>query len=188
MNPLLWGLPTSQRWYTLEHIKTVVEISAYAAVLAFFIYKVLAGYVVTGLSVKVACDRARSANPANDHLSICAAAKKGKTGTLRLHDAQARITVVGAAPQIVELVGIERQKIGRGAKRWHVKTRRKIVWETAKHPFLNLTPGDEGQFSIACEVPRNLPATVEVVILGTRLLSPKRSQWRSTTVSLPNLS
>jgi hypothetical protein len=121
MNRFLWDLSTSQSWYTLEHTKTLAEIGAYVAALVFFIYKVLAGYLITGLSLKVTCNRVHSDNPANDHLSISATAKKGKTGTLRLHDAQARITVAGAAPQILELDGIERLTFKPDTTKWSGK-------------------------------------------------------------------
>ena len=184
MNPFSWDFSRSQSRYTLEHIKALMEIGAYVAALVFFIYKVLTGYLITGLSLKVECVRVHSDDPACDQLSITATAKKGKTGTLRLHDAQARVTVVGHAPQILDLAGIERLTFKPDITKWPGKTRRKISWKRAKHPFLNLAPGDEGQFSTACEVPRNLPATVEVVILCRRLLGLRRSQWRSSTVSL----
>jgi hypothetical protein len=186
MAPFLCYFPVSRGWWTLENARTLAEICAYAAALVFFIYKALAGYLVTDLRLKVECKRTHTDDPTTDRLSISATAKKGQKGLLKLHDAQARVSVVGTVPQILELTGIERLTFCKDTDKWPGKTRRKIVWQTAtKNPFLNLAPGDEGQFSCACEITRSLAATVEVVILGRRLLSCKRGQWRSSVVSLP---
>lgn len=187
MVPLLWSssLSASQSWFTLDHIKSLVELGAYAAALAFFAYKALAGYFITGLSLSVGCTRVRTDHLDKDFLCICATLKKSETGSLALHDAQVRITVVGSTPQTLDLVGIERLTFGPDDSKWPGTTRRAIRWTTARHPFLKLAPADEAQFSAASEVPSDLPATVEVVVLGRRLLSWKRSQWRSSLVSLP---
>jgi hypothetical protein len=176
---------------TLDHTKTVIEILAYGAALAFFLYKAIAGYLITQMALTIACKRAHATTPGDDHLAVVATLKKGKTGTLRLHDAQARLTLPTGSLPPIELIGIERltfvkDKLKWPNLRWTKPTRRKIEWRLAeKNAFLNLAPGDQAQFSCRVVVPSNVPVIVEVAVLGQRLGSRYRSQWRASTVSLP---
>jgi len=190
MGPFFHVVPACQCWWTLDRIKTLAEIAAYGAALVFFIYKACAGYLITELSLTIVCIRAHcSSDTQRDDLCAAATVKKGEKGTLRLHDAQARVTEVRAnpaPPTILDLIGVERLSFQPDRTKWPKKTRKKINWKLSESkPFLNLAPGDEGQFSCACQVSRTAPAVVEVVILGRRLLSLRRGQWRSSSVSLP---
>ena len=181
--------PSSQT--TLDHTKAVVEILAYAAALVFFLYKAIAGYLVTQMGLAIACKRVHSTTAGNDHLAVVATLKKGKTGTLRLHDAQARFTIPTGSLPPIELIGVERltfakDKLKWPGLRWTKPTRRKIEWRLAqKSAFLNLAPGDQAQFSCTNLVPSDAPVEVEVVVLGQRFGSVYRGQWRASTVSLP---
>jgi hypothetical protein len=170
---------------TFDHAKTVIEILAYGAALVFFLYKAIAGYLITQMGLTIACKRAHSTTAGNDHLAVVATLKKGKTGTLRLHDAQARLTLPTGSLPPIELIGVERLTFVVDRVKWPGTTRRKIEWRLASNPFLNLAPGDQGQFSCSTVVPSDAPVKVEVVVLGQRLRSLVRSQWRASTVSLP---
>ena len=187
-----------QSWWTIDYLKTLFEMAALVAALLFFIYKVIAGYLITGMALTISCKRAHG-SPGHDHLAVVATLKKGKTGTLRLHDARARIISFGTAPhipprtQIKEMIGVERLAFVKDKPKWPwIKTiwswniRRKIDWAVSKsNQFLNLAPGDQAQFACVCDVPSSEPATVEVVVLAWRWFSVKKSQWRSSTISLP---
>lgn len=174
-------------WWTIEHVKTLFEVAAYVAALIFFVYKAGTGYMITEMALTISCKRARCSR-SDDHLAVVATLKKGKKGTLRLHDAQARIISLGAPPhtQIEDLISVERLTFRKDSTKWPWKTRRKIAWTTSrKKPFLNLAPGDQAQFACTCVVPATAPASVEVVVLAWRWFSLKRSQWRSSAISLP---
>ncbi len=170
---------------TLDHTKTVIEILAYGAALVFFLYKAIAGYLITQMGLTIACKRAHSITAGNDHLAVVATLKKGKTGTLRLHDAQARLTLPTGSLPLIELIGVERLTFVKDKLKWPGTTRRKIEWRLASNPLLNLAPGDQAQFSCSTLVPSDAPVKVEVVVLGQRWGSKYRSQWRASTVSLP---
>lgn len=176
---------------TLDHTKTVIEILAYGAALAFFLYKAIAGYLITQMGLTIACKRAHSTAAGTDHLAAVATLKKGKTGTLRLHDAQARLTLPTGSLPPIELIGVERLTFVKDKLKWPnlrrtKPTRRKIEWRLAeKNAFLNLAPGDQTQFSCSTVVPSDVAVKVEVVVLGQRWGSIKRSQWRASTISLP---
>jgi hypothetical protein len=163
------------------------EIAAYTAAFIFFVYKVVVGNLITQMALTISCKRARS-SPADDHLAVVATLKKGKTGTIELHDVQARITSLGTPPQTwtMDLVGVERLTFRTDIVKWPGKSRKRIDWTTStSNPFLNLAPGDQAQFACTQVIPRNVPATVEVVVLAHRWSSEFRSQWRSSSISLP---
>jgi hypothetical protein len=80
-----------------------------------------------------------------------------------------------------KLIGIERLSFARlyGA----LQVRFHAVSSSA--PVINLAPGDNVQLATLYEISENEPYIIEVALLGKAWLSPKKSMWRASSVSLP---
>ena len=76
---------------TLSVVTEVVQIAAWISAALFFGYKVISGYFVCNLSLKVECDRRQVAEDDQDYLAVTMTADKGERGTIELLDA--RVTV-----------------------------------------------------------------------------------------------
>jgi hypothetical protein len=141
---------------------TATEVAACAA--AFFAYKAIAGYFYVQMSLSVSSDRVRT-HPDKDILVVVAKLKKGDRGSVRLHDAQARITYDGQS-QAVSFVGIHRLSVT--TDRTTKGERRVVRWDklSESQPLLRLPPDEETEFSCHAEVPKDAICVVEVTILG----------------------
>ena len=157
--------------------KAWAEIIAYASAAGYFLYRLSRGYFFPNLSVDVSCDRKRSPKDGYDYLSINISIEKGDHGAVNLHDVQYRID--GGEPSTLK--GVDRLSFKKTDT-----TRRAVVWKTSrKSPRLNFSPGERAHFSTWCEVAGADPHVVEVAVLGFQHFGTKTSQWRSSTVSLP---
>jgi hypothetical protein len=167
---------------TAQALKDFAQFIALSAAALFFFYKLLNGYLFPELTLRISCTRQASKTPARDALSVVVFLKKGPNGALTLHDAAARVTCP-AGGQICEtkrLEGFRRLS----SKRCAASTMA-ITWQDATSvPCLNIAPGDETHFATVFDVPAEVVCIVEVAILGRRLFSPARSQWRASEVSL----
>jgi hypothetical protein len=165
--------------------RKLAEILALLAAAVFFMYKAVTGYLITNMSIELQCFRQPIPHKAEDYLHVIMTLTKGDKGTVRIHDAQARMHIEGEEHRTVSFSGASRlsfiTKTVEGFKR-HV-----INWDTRseKNPFLNLSPGEKAQFSCFAEVPRHSLCTVEVAVLGNHVASWKMGQWRASFVSLP---
>lgn len=166
-----------------EALKVWAETVAYISGGAFLLYKVLSGYFITDLSVKIACERF-SHQQGREDLAVTAVLKKGEKGTIRIHDARIRVSdQTGTLLHERQMIGIDRlsfttDNLGRMSIAFDRISR--------KTPWLSLPPGDETQFAGLCDIPAALPCLVEVVILGRKLWGGKTAQWRASAVSFPN--
>jgi len=167
-----------------ETLKAWAETIAYASGGVFLIYKVLAGYFITDVSLTISSVRAPR-EQGHDYLSVTASLKKGDKGTIRIHDARVRIT-----QQMSDNVVDEQRMIGidRLSYTTDQTGRLRIDFSKASKtaPWLSLPPGDETQFVALCDVPNTLPCSIEVVILGCRLWGGRTGQWRASAISFPN--
>jgi len=175
-----------------ETLKLWAEMIAYGSGGAFLIYKVLSGYFITDLSVKVSCERlpqtprgavGESTIGQGDEVLLAATAilKKGDKGTIRIHDAKVRISDdAGKVLDEQRMIGIDRLSFTTNDDRMEIDFDR-----LSKTPWLSLPPGDETQFVGLCRVPSGQPCLVEFVILGRKLWGGKTAQWRASTVSFP---
>jgi len=155
------------------------QLAAWLAALFFFGYKLLTGYLITDMSVKIACER-KHKNEKMDYLAIAVTIKKGERGGVQIHDGQAWVrSLPGVTP--VELIGIRRMDQSDPAPR------ATIQW-TERDSRLNLPPGDEMQFAALLEVPCCQAFVVETAILAKKLwrIRNKVGQWRACVVSLPH--
>jgi hypothetical protein len=163
-----------------ETLKVWAETIAYGSGGVFLIYKVLSGYFIADLSLKVSCERFATGQ-GMEILAASAILKKGDKGTIRIHDAKVRISDdAGNVFAVQRMTGIDRLSFETE------KDRMKILFNSvSKTPWLSLPPGDETQFVGLCRVPSGQLCLVEFVILGRKLWGGKTAQWRASTVSLP---
>ena len=162
-----------------DAFKVWAEFVAYSSAGAFLIYKVLSGYFITDLSMKISCERFTRA-PGTDYVAVTAILKKGDKGTIRIHDARVRITSDGKVVDEQEMKGVDRLSFTTDPD-----DRKRINFDRlAKKKWLSLPPGDETQFAGLCSAPQEVPCLVEVVILGRKLWGGKVAQWRGSAVSL----
>jgi hypothetical protein len=174
--------------FTLEWLRTHGEVAkvwaecfAYVSGGAFLIYKVLSGYFLTDLSLKISCERFTLAGV--DNLSVTATVKKGDKGAIRIHDARVRITdAVGTILHEKALIGTNRLSFNTDDSARMTAT----FHRDSKTPWLSLPPGDKTQFAAHFDVPLGIACLVEVVILGKKLWwGGKAAQWRASAVSFP---
>lgn len=158
---------------------------AYLAAGIFFLYKMLAGYFMTNLSVTLTTARQHLTSE-RDHLAVSVELAKGDRGTVRLHDCQVRISWKGDPPIIKPLIGTDRRS--KNTERFAEKLKRNVVnWDkrSVTQPFLHLTAGESSQFATYAEVPANAICEVEVAILAMRRTGVRVGQWRASAISLP---
>jgi hypothetical protein len=175
--------------FTLNCLRTVGETAkvwaeciAYGSAGSFLIYKVLSGYFITDLSLKISCERFTSAD--TESLSVTASLKKGEKGTIRIHDARVRLTdAVGAALHEKTMIGIHRLSFNTEASNRLIAT----FHRDSRTAWLSLPPGDETQFAAHFDVPPGTTCLVEVVILGKKLWGVKAAQWRASAVCFPKV-
>jgi hypothetical protein len=173
--------------FTLEYLRTHGEVAkvwaecfAYVSAGAFLIYKVLSGYFITDLSLKICCERFTPADV--DNLSVTATLKKGEKAAIRIHDARVRISnAVGTILHEKALIGTHRLSFNTDASARITAT----FHRDSKTPWLSLPPGDETQFAAHFDVPLGTVCLVEVVILGKKPWGGKAAQWRASAVSFP---
>ena len=90
-----------------EVVKIWSECIAYLSGGSFLIYKVLSGYFITDLSLKLQCERLTSET--GDSIAVTATLKKGDKGTIRIHDVRVRLTTVdGQIMSEKSMIGVQR--------------------------------------------------------------------------------
>lgn len=164
-----------------ETLKVWAQIIAYGSGGLFLIYKVVSGYFICDLSLKVSCER--FSNGEKDQLAVTAAIKKGENGAVQVHDARIRVTdQSGAFVDARPMIGTERLSFNTDG---HGRMMIEFDRTSSESPFLNLPPGDETQLCGLCTISPALPYIIEVVILGRKVWVGKTAQWRASAVSFP---
>jgi hypothetical protein len=94
----------------MASIKTLVEIFAFFSAGLFFTYKAIAGYFTYNVLLSLKVDRyPHQTNEILDNLVVLVLLEKGDSGTIAIHDAQARISYSPhESPKIISLIGIDR--------------------------------------------------------------------------------
>jgi hypothetical protein len=161
--------------------KVWAEFIAYGSAGVFLIYKILSGYFITDLSLKIGCERLIAQD--TDDLSVTAYLRKGEKGTIRIHDARARLSdVSGNVLGEKAMIGVNRLSYKTDASAGMNVT----FDRNARTPWLSLPPGDDTQFAVHFRVPSPAMAcVVEVVILGRKLWGGRVAQWRASAISFP---
>lgn len=178
----------------------LAEIFALLSAALFFGYKVFTGYFRINLSVAVVCHRQKLDGTNMDVLVITALLERGAEGSLRLHNAQVKITTSGRA-DCFDFPGIRRSAYsdetennddfgpGGGVR---------INWEEnhSESPYICMTPKEKTELALFCEVTSGEVCRDEVAIAGRKVLSrynilrralpsPRMAQWKASAISLP---
>lgn len=154
----------------------------------FFLWKYRHGYHIIGLKVSTKLERTEISEN-DDVIIVTTVLKKGDTGSLSLHDMQARFSW-DSHSNCIQFVGIKRLSYATETSPAAENSRTVIDWSniSTSAPFLNLAPGDEVEFACHCEVPKKSICVVEVAALGVKAGTQWKCQWRSSAVSPPSLT
>lgn len=168
---------------TPENVKAIAETAALCSAAIYFIYKAVYGYLYVEMSLSLAVERAHK-DDYTDWVIVMAKIKKGCRGSVRIHDAQARITY-GSATQCVQFVGFHR--LSYTTELMGKTKRKKINWTQMSRsaPLLRLPPNEETEFSCYAEVPHDAICTIEAAILGQERSWFGIGQWRASHISEP---
>jgi|ERR1051325_3588399 hypothetical protein len=168
---------------TPEQVKDIAETIALASAAGFFIYKAVSGYLYVDMSLAVSSQRS-SANQDEDLLAITAHLKKGSRGSVRIHDAQARVTFDGGQ-QTMPFAGFHR--LSYTTDRTGSVDRKVLDWSkrSETQPLLRLPPDEATEFSCCFRVPKHVICVVEVAVLGRERSWFRLGQWRASHVSTP---
>src|SRR5262245_32087519 len=172
-----------ERKKVAETVKDWGQMAAWIAAALFFGYKIVSGYFITNLALKIEARRMPKPDKADeDYLAITASLVGGSNGVIRIHDIQGRVIPsrdslfhpwpsTGARPVpkatlipqppggVGKLVGFERLSTYESKtplSRWTV------MWDRPANHLLNVSTGDACQFAAWTEVPSDCPCTVEV--------------------------
>lgn len=171
-----------QSFVDLDTLESVAKILAFLGAAAFFCFKAITGYLWIDLSLALDCQRASQSDGERDFLTVNLLLNKGPNSGLTLHSLQARI-LYDKEIQFRDFGHIKRSTV-----RDQCSSVKPEDWLTVdkKSPFLKLIPNEETQFSLVCELPSNLAAIVEVIVVGKRTrLGRSYGQWKTSCVSLP---
>lgn len=152
---------------------------ALAAAGAFFVWKLMTGWLFINLKVGLKLDRVRK-DPHIDYLGITLSLEKGPTDSVWLKHIEARV-ICAIAPKE------QRIDMSSETRRLHVHAKR-LVWDQVESAgrSIALSPGEATTIARFAEVPAQHPVHVEVLIFGDRTLWRHRGfQWRASAVSLP---
>ena len=170
--------------WTLSNVKTFFEIAAYLAAAFFFLYKVVSGYLITNMSVRIGCNR-QSLEGTSDLLAVTLTLLKGNLGSVRIHDVVVRSNVC----RIPEMTDFRKQlwRLGYKTNTQEAGHPLKILLDTRSisSPFINLGPGEETQFASYSMVPKTEVCHIDAVLVGRRIYGRAVCQWRISTVSFP---
>ncbi len=157
--------------YTETHLKELLVIAA----AGFFLWKVLAGWLVVNVQISIEAERQVGPNK-QDWLAFKILLKKGNIDTLQIKDIQARVKYEeNSLPVTKEFQFDEIHKL--------IAKEDNVVWgelHTSKN--ISLSPGESFHLGRYLEVPTGVPVIIEAVLHGDRALWWKGFQWRVSTV------
>lgn len=170
---------------TAEIIKNYAQALVWIAGGLFFAYKTFSGQNIVGMSLTVTATRHPVPQSADDYLAIMVTLTGGERGTIRLHDAQARLVPehAGEEPVKFDLTRLNHtweEDPGRGVVRWNATNPRERL--------LNLAPKESTQLTSYCTVRAERACRIDVVVLGMRRSGLQMGQWRASCFSPPRVA
>jgi hypothetical protein len=170
--------------HSKDHFKIRVDILTVIAVGVFFAYRFFTGWMSANMDIVIEPSRAHL-NDQEDYLAVIVRLERGEYGSVKLGDAQVRITYVDSteSPTVLPLVGTERLADSGG----------KLDWKPSPDkPLLILHAKEKSEFAAALKVPRKTACMIEIAVSTYRRLDDIEWLWgfrwgqrRSSTVSLP---
>lgn len=165
-----------------EQLSSLAQVFALVSAGAFFIVKLVHGYLIVDLSVKASVERI-SRGDGQDYLKLCVELAKGSRATLVLHDVSASLS----HDQQDDEVTIVFHGVGRLSYTTENQKRKRVNWSktSQQNPLLQLAPDETARFESFAIVPSNAECLIDVRVLGRRKYGRRFGQWVSTVVSVP---
>lgn len=159
-------------------MQAIFTISAIIATAGFFIWKIIAGWLIINLEISLEATR-QIKNNDDDWLSIKLLLKKGSTDGLWLKDIAVRICDLerNQINEIIEFEEIHALKIENEKVKWGSSAFKKRKYTIA--------PEEIFQFGRIVTVPAEKPLIMEAAVFGRRTFWRKGFQWRASVASLP---
>lgn len=157
---------------------TLTAVAAFSASV-FFIWQIVAGWLVVNVEVSIITER-QAIDDSKDWLAFKIVFRKGKTDTLQIKDIKARVrTQDGAIVQGGEFSFDEIHKLNAPDNI--------VDWNKFNTDKKNISLSPEESFHVGryTQVPSGVPLIVEMVLHGTRTFWGRGFQWRASVVSLP---
>lgn len=179
--------------HDLEKLETLFKIVALFAAFYFFSYKLITGWLIINLSIKLETERQHK-DETTDHLIIHVFLSKGHTDSVWMSDLMV---------QVSEYEQLFNERNGAGASTLTGRTLvnavgtdriallgDELVPEDSSRS-LNISPGEETRFSAYAQVQRSSIVALEVVVFGKRPFYNIQNftndpiQWKASLVVLP---
>lgn len=163
--------------------RDIATAGAVIGALVFFLYRIVAGWLLVNLSVKLETQRISDAQGNDDHLVVNIALSKGKIDAARLLSAELRVQASDAAagnPQTRKVSGIRRLRFSDSGPEWE--------GEDARNKYLTLSSEETMYLAEHFRVKRGLVYRVDIVVQCDRFrerIFPSLAQWRSSAIVLP---
>ena len=185
MAPWWWvEIKVKWAWPTVEQMKDGLTVVGIFLGAMFFMYKVLAGWMLLNLSVSLDLQRVHSANDKEDYLLIKSKLTKGDVDGMRIQHAELQIT-----PDPEGKLSYKTMRLAE-IYRLAVTTAGDVSWDQPDkgNPTLTLALSETLEASQYLKVSREVAYKVEIVVIGSRLnvpILPQTAQWRASAVSVP---
>ena len=160
-------------------VKDILTIIAAVSASIFFIWQIVAGWLVVNVEVSIVTER-QAINDREDWLAFKVIFKKGRTDTLQIKDIKARIkTEDGATIKGGLFLFDEIHKLN--------APNNIIDWAKFNEDGKNISLSPEESFHIGrfAKVPSGIPLIVEMALHGTRTMWGRGFQWRASVACLP---
>jgi len=153
----------------------------------FFMYKLLTGWLIANMTVKIEGTRQPvSGEKGKDHLGLKVTLTKGSIDSVWVDRIEIRLKrITDSRSKSLTTAPLIPLNI---AKRGDIDDN---YWRGKKSLFYTISSGEEAIFSAYIKVPSEAVISAELLVLGTRLFHGiescrnKRIQWRSSAVLLP---
>ncbi len=162
----------------MDSLEVFITKAAVIAGAGFFLWKVIAGWLVVNLEVSIETER-QAETDKEDLLAFKLIFKKGNTDTLQIKDIQARVRLENESNIIKVFTFSEIHKLS--------ANNNKVDWSNlnSDRKNISLSPGESVHLGRFVRVPVGVPVIVEAVLHGTRTLWGRGFQWRASCASLP---
>lgn len=163
----------------MEEVKNVLTIIAAFSASVFFIWQIVAGWLVVNVEISILTER-QTKSEAEDWLAFKLVFKKGKTDTLQIKDIKARVITQDGSIVSGGLFSFDEiHKLS--------VTNNMVDWSKLNEDARNISLSPEESFHLGrfVSVPVGEPLIVEMVLHGTRTMWGRGFQWRTSVASLP---
>ena len=163
----------------MTELKDILTIVAAVSASVFFIWQIVAGWLVVNVEVSIITERQASSDK-EDWLAFKIIFKKGKTDTLQIKDIKARVrTQDGTIVPDGIFTFDEIHKLDAPGN--------VIDWDEFNVDGRTISLAPEESFHVGrfVKVTADVPLIVEMALHGTRTMWGRGFQWRASVVSLP---